>query len=631
VAIFMVTTSAKLQASKPVTGETGLFASPEKRSAVLCLLLALLTLALYNPVSRHPFVNYDDDRYVTENSHVRDGLTWNTFTWALTSTEQANWHPLTRMSHALDCSLFGMNPAGHHLTSALLHTVNVVLLFLLLMVSTRRAGPSFFVAALFAVHPFNVESVAWVAERKNVLCTMFFLLTLGAYGWYARHPDWKRYLSVMILFAAGLASKPMVITLPFVLLLLDYWPLMRVRGSASDSQTAVPTFPWSRLLLEKLPLLALSAFSAIITMRAQAAGGAVRSIQQFSFGVRVETAIYAYAMYLWKMVWPVRLAPLYPHPGDSLDGWQIALAGLTLAGITVLAFRFRARRYLLAGWLWFLGTLFPVIGLVQVGDAAMADRYAYIPLIGIFAGIAFGMADIVKMMKASMKTAAYVGAALLLAALAMVTHRQIGYWQSSYDLWSHAVQVTQNNFIAEDNLGGALLLMGREEEAYPHFEAAAKINPRDPLSRGNLGTYAQSHGHMQEAVMEYQAAIALTSDPGLLAQSYANLGAAQRAMGDDAQARNSFAESLRINPKQFNAWLGLGLLAQKEGKLDEAIVDLARSVESHPTAEGYLQLGRALAQANRDAEALSAYEQALKISPDMTEAQQAAAVLREQH
>ena len=312
----------------------------------------MVTLALYNPVNRHPFVNYDDDRYVTENPHVRQGLTADTFNWALTSTEQANWHPLTWMSHALDVSLFRLNPAGHHFTSILLHAVNVILLFLLLMWATNRFGPSLFVAALFALHPMKVESVAWVAERKNVLCTMFFFLTLWAYGWYARKPDWKRYLAVVALFAAGLASKPMVITLPFVLLLLDYWPLARVRGEKIESSNVQSTFPWSRLVLEKLPLLALSAASAVITMQAQQAGGAIRTTAEFSFGVRIANAIYAYAMYLWKMVWPARLAPLYPHPGDSLASWQVLVAALVLhrdhrAGVAIACAALSARRLVL--------------------------------------------------------------------------------------------------------------------------------------------------------------------------------------------------------------------------------------------------------------------------------------------
>jgi len=604
-----------------------MFASPEKRNPMVCLLLVVMTLALYNPVNRHPFVNYDDDRYVVNNPHVRQGLTADTIRWALTSTEQANWHPLTWISHALDYSLFQLNPVGHHFTSVLLHAVNVALLFLLLMWATGRFGPSLFVAAFFAIHPINVESVAWIAERKNVLCTMFFLLTLWAYGWYSRKPGWKRYLAVTGLFAAGLASKPMVITLPFVLLLVDYWPLDRVRSEKTEAGTMRPTFSWSRLVSEKLPLLALSAASAVITMQAQQAGGAVRTSAEVSLGSRIATAVWAYGMYLWKMVWPARLAPMYPHPGDSLAAWQVLVAAAALLAITVSVWRFRARRYLLVGWLWFLGTLVPVIGLVQVGEAAMADRYAYIPLIGIFVMIAFGMADWAEEKKIG--SWPVVGAATILTALALTTHRQIGYWQSNVDLWTHALVVTENNFVAENNLGGALILEDKEDEAHAHFEAAARINLRDPMSRSDLGIYFQHHNQMREAVAAYQAAIELTSDPGLLASTYANLGTAQRALGEDEPALKSFEQSLRFNPAQASAWRGLGLLAQKEDKLDEAITDLSRSVELQPSAQGYMELGRAQAQAGHAPEALDAYQLALKISPDFAEAQQAADALRQ--
>jgi protein O-mannosyl-transferase len=613
--------------STPVAQPAGLFSSPEKHNLVFCLLLAVVTLALYNPVNRHPFVNYDDDRYVTENSHVRQGLAWATFTWALTSTEQANWHPLTWLSHALDCSLFRLNPAGHHLTSVLLHAANVILLFLLLTRATGCVGPSLFVAAAFALHPINVESVAWVAERKNVLCTMFFLLTLMAYSWYVRKPGWQRYLLVVALFVAGLASKPMVITLPFVLLLWDYWPLERVRGPDSGFGDPGAAYSWPRLALEKLPLFALSAASAVITMKAQQAGGAVRSTAQFSLGVRVETAIYGYSEYLWKMVWPARVAPLYPHAGDSLAAWQVALAALPLIAITLVVWRFRTHRYLIAGWLWFLGTLVPVIGLVQVGDAAMADRYTYIPLIGIFLMIAFGAADPAAAKHIGLGWRAIPAAAALIL-LALITHRQIGYWQSSQDLWTHTLEVTQNNFVAEDNLGGALTLEGKPDEAFPHFEAAARINPHDPMSRSNLGTYLQNHGRITEAISQYQSAIALTSDPGLLAHTYANLGEAQRVLGLDEMAQQSFEEALRLNPKQSDAWLGMGLQGQKQGRLNEAIRDFSHAVELYPTGEGYLDLGRSLQQAGRGSEALEAYRQALILAPDLADAQRAMDALK---
>lgn len=588
----------------------------------MCLLLAVVTLALYNPVNRHPFVNYDDDRYVTENSHVRQGLTVETIAWALMSTEQANWHPLTWMSHALDVSVFRLNPAGHHFTSVLLHSANGILLFLLLVWATNRLGPSLFVAALFALHPINVESVAWIAERKNVLCTLFFFLTLWAYGWYAKKPGWKRYLAVAGLFAAGLASKPMVITLPFVLLLLDYWPLARVPMSDGPNRA-----PWARLVIEKIPLFLMSAASAVITMHAQQSGGAVRTTTEFSFGVRLANAVNTYAMYLWNMLWPTRLAPLYPHPGDSLPAWRVLVAAFVLIFITASVWKLRARRYLLVGWFFFLGTLIPVIGLVQVGEAAMADRYAYIPLIGIFVMVAFGLTDLAQQRNLGLWPVIPAAAALI--ALSFATYQQIGYWQSNEDLWSHTLAVTENNFVAEDNLGGALILEGKEEQAHAHFEAAALINPKDPMSHNNLGTYDLQHGHMRAAMQEYQAAVELTSDPGLLAQTYANLGATYRAIGENEQAQDNYNHALRLNPNQFNVWLGLGLIAQKQGKLDEAISDLSRSIELHPAAQAYVALARTLKQTGRNAEALAAYEEALKLSPGLAEAQQAVDALRQ--
>jgi Tfp pilus assembly protein PilF len=379
------------------------------------------------------------------------------------------------------------------------------------------------------------------------------------------------------------------------------------------------------LIVEKIPLFLLSASSAYITMLAQHAGGAVRSIDQFSLGVRISNAIFAYVMYLWKTIWPMRLAPLYPHPGDALSAARVFLSAVVLLAITLIVLKFRSRRYLLVGWLWFLGTLVPVIGLVQVGDAAMADRYAYIPLIGIFVIIAFGTADLAGK---RLKLAWTLGPALgVLVGLSIFTARQISYWQSSYDLWSHALAVTQNNFIAENNLGGAFLQRGEAEKAYPHFERAAQINPRDAMSRTNLGAYLQTHGQTQQAIEHYKSAIALTSDAVLLAQTYANLGSAQRSLGDDFNAAVSYKESVRLNTRQFNAWLGLGILARKVAKPEEAMADLSRSIKIQPTPLAYLELGRLLAQANRRSEALDAYKEALMLAPDYADAQHAIASL----
>ena len=614
---------SKTLPGKPIVvpQKPGLFSSPEKRNVILCLLLVVATLALYNPVNRHPFVNYDDDRYVTENPHVRSGLTWDTISWAFTAREQGNWHPITWLSHALDYQLFQQNPTGHHFTSLLIHAANAVLLFLLLMYATGRIGPSLLVAALFALHPINVESVAWVAERKNVLSTFFFFGALIAYCWYARKPGWLRYLAFAALFALGLMSKPMVITLPFVLLLLDYWPLGRVRGSPAGALW-IPQAPLSRLLMEKLPLLALSAASAAITMQAQQAGGAVRSTAQFSLGVRLENAVVAYATYLWKMIWPAHLAPLYPHPGDSLAVWQVAISAMVLLVVTGVVMRFRSRRYLLTGWLWFLGTLVPVIGLVQVGDQAMADRYAYIPLVGIFIMIAWGAADLADSRQMGFG-GRMIPAACVLLAICFATSRQLSYWSSNYDLWTHALAVTDRNFIAQNNLGGALLLLGKPDEAYSHFQAAAEINPNDPMSHSNLGAYLQEHGKLSEAMAQYDRTISLTSDAGLLAATYSNLGAAYRKLGEDEKARDSYDQALRLNPNQSSAYLGLGELLEKQNQLDDAIHNYSKAVELRPTDVGFLLLGHALEHAGRRPEALAAYQGALKLSPDMPDARHA--------
>jgi protein O-mannosyl-transferase len=613
----LLPTSARKPADQPAT----LFSSPEKRNVILCLLLVVATLTLYNPVNRHPFVNYDDDRYVTENPHIHNGLNWDTITWAFSAMEQGNWHPLTWLSHALDYQLFHQNATGHHFTSLLIHAANAVLLFLLLMYATGRVGPSLLVAALFALHPINVESVAWVAERKNVLCTFFFFAALMAYCWYARKPDWRRYLAFASMFAMALMSKPMAITLPFLLLLLDYWPLGRIQGTPIGARH-VPQAPLSRLVVEKLPLLCLSAASAVVTMQAQTTGGAVRSTAQFSLGVRLENATVAYATYLWKMVWPAHLAPLYPHPGNTLAVWQGVISGFVLLAVSAAVLRFRSKRYLVTGWLWFLGTLVPVIGLVQVGDQAMADRYAYIPLIGIFVMIVWGAADLADSRQIGL-SARMIPAACVLLALSFATNRQLGYWSSNYDLWKHALAVTDRNFIAQNNLGGALLLLGRPDEAYSHFQAAAEINPNDPMSRSNLGAYLQEHGRLPEAMEQYDRTIHLTSDSGLLAATYTNLGAAYRKLGENQKARDSFEQALRLNPNQSNAYLGLGELLEKQNQLDDAIHNYSKAVELRPTDTGFMFLGHALESVGRRPEALAAYQAALKLSPEMPEAQRA--------
>ncbi|HEY6764644.1 MAG TPA: tetratricopeptide repeat protein [Candidatus Sulfotelmatobacter sp.] len=607
-----------LQPKRGIASSLGLFSSPEKQTFVFSLLLIALTLVLYNPANHFSFINYDDNRYVYENVHVRSGLTWTTVKWAFTSFEEANWHPLTWLSHIFDAQLFRMNPAGHHLTSVLLHAVNVVLLFLLLGRSTGRTGPSLFVAALFAVHPINVESVAWIAERKNVLSTMFFLLTIGAYGWYALKPGWKRYLAVTGLLACGLASKPMLVTVPFVLLLLDYWPLHRIRGWSPPSDSlAIEQFKVGRVVLEKLPLLLLATASSVITIRAQRAAGAVGTLP-FPFAARLQNGIFSYAMYLCKTFWPSHLTLFYPYSSHPLSSWKITAAAMLLVTISAAVLRLRSRGYLLTGWLWFLGTLVPVIGVIQVGNQAMADRYAYIPLMGIFVMIAWSASDLAR--EREWGSAAPVFLAVCgVVILSVAAYRQIGYWRDSITLWTHAIQVTQQNYVAEENLGVALTQLNRYDEAYPFFVRAAQHEPNDPIARVNIGAYLRQHGRLREAISQYELAVRLAEEPGLLSTTHSNLGTAYSDVGDYLKSRINFQEALRLNPNQAGAWQGLAFLAQKQGNIDQAITYFARAAELSPSGQGYLQLAGALEAANRHAEARAAYEQALRLEPGLTQ------------
>jgi tetratricopeptide (TPR) repeat protein len=602
-----------------------MFASPGKRNALLCLLLAAATLVIYNPVNHNPFVNFDDDRYVTNNVHVRSGLNGSTVRWAFTTTEQANWHPLTWISHALDCELFHLNPAGHHEMNVLFHALDVALLFLVLQYATGFTWRSLMVAALFALHPLNVESVAWIAERKTVLSMLFFLLGLLAYTWYARKPAIGRYLAVAVLYAFGLMAKPMVITFPFVLLLWDYWPLRRMfpeKDGHADCETC-PASPFLWLFLEKIPLLLLSAASALITMKAQAQGGAVRSIMEYSLPVRIENAVVAYARYVAKTFWPWPLAPMYPHPGNSLPAWEVVVASLLLLLLTGMVLAARRQRYLAVGWCWFLGTLVPMIGLVQVGAAAMADRYAYLPCIGIFVMLCWSVGEALDKRPFSLVLPAVPAAAILLA-LAVVTHRQLDYWKDNVVLWSHTVQVTRDNFVAEDNLGGAFILAGRLDEALPHFREAVRINPWDPVGNLNLATHEQQAGNLKSAVDLYLKVVRMTPDAQLRANAYSNLGAAYRALGDQTRAKGSYELALQLNPENAHAWIGLGLTAWKAGDYGAAANLFSRALAIQPTDVGYLLLSQALQRAGLPNQAQAASQTARRLSSDLPQAQQSA-------
>lgn len=595
---------------------------------LLSVLLVLATFAVYSPVLRNGFISYDDDRYVTDNPQVQAGLKWTSVSWAFTTFEQANWHPLSWLSHALDCQIFHLNPSGHHLTSLIFHCVNIVLLFLILFWFTGSAARSTVVAALFALHPLNVESVAWVAERKTLLSMMFFLLAVGAYGWYVKKPGIARYVLAALPFAAGLMSKPMVITLPFVLLLLDYWPLgrMRLGDPSSDVSFAPQTESIGKLFLEKLPLLLLSLGSAVITMLAQRIGGAVVSTSRIPLTLRLGNAIVCYALYLKKMVWPSNLAILYPYP-HSLPLFEIATAAILLVLITagVLA-NYQKSCYLVAGWFWYLGTLVPMMGLIQVGNQAMADRYAYLPLIGPFIMVVWGVADWARRRCLDTRILAAASAVALLA-LSWVTCTQLTYWHDDLRLWTHTLTVNPRNYVAENNFGLALTRQGRRDEAVVHFRAAAALAPDDATSQLNLGVYAQEQGDVKQAVMHYQRVLQLAADPQLRASAYANLGTIYFANHDYPQAKQYFDSVLHLNRSFPVVLMDLGLMALRDGDHDLAIRSFSRLVSVQPGDVNYFLLARAFHQAGRDADAVWAYQQAVHFSKDIAQTRQAASQL----
>jgi tetratricopeptide (TPR) repeat protein len=609
-----------------VLAPSNAFQSPARRTLLLCLLLTAVVLVFYNLVGHNGFLNYDDDGYITGNPHVRAGLTWATVKWAFTTFDQGNWHPLTWISHALDFELFGLHPGGHHYMNVLLHAANAVLLFLLLQSATGFRWRSLMVAALFALHPMNVESVAWAAERKNVLSTMFFLLALYSYVWYARRPGLRRYGAVAFFFALALLSKPQVIALPFLLLLWDYWPLGRigapvVRGPKAQGEN-VPRLSSGWLVLEKAPLLLLSVVSAVVTIKAQKAGLAVQTFSRYSLFLRLETAVVSYVRYLEKALWPSKLVALYPHPIQLYPAWQVGAAVVLLLLITALVLRERDRRYLAVGWLWFLGSLVPMIGLVQVGFQAIADRYAYIPFIGLFLMITWTLADWTQARKISAKWLA-IPAVCCLLALGTLTYRQVGYWHDTSSFWLRTLVLTQDNFVAQNNLGEFLLNQGRTEEAAAHFRSALAIRPDSLIANLNLGAYEDRRGNLPAAIERYQMVARHAADSGMRASAYSSLGFAYRGMGQATRAKQCFEMALQLEPDWARAMTGLGLIAQENGDTTEAIRQYSRAAAVQPTDVGYLLLAQALRQDGRLDEATAISERVARFSPNLAEAQKA--------
>ena len=533
-----VTDPSVIVSAKPST----LVSRLSQRPLILGIILVLATAAVYYPVHGHPFVNFDDNDYVYENPHVQAGLTLSTLKWACTSTFAANWHPLTWMSHALDCQLFGVTPGGPHDVNAVLHILDAVLLFWVFLQATNYVGRSFMVAALFALHPINVESVAWISERKTMLSMVFFLLAMAAYRWYALQPKLSRYLLVCALFAVGLTAKSQIIILPCVLVLWDYWPLERVSlpflGKENKTNPLYPAKPLSWILIEKIPLFVIAAASAFVTMKAQ--HGARSWFPRID---RAGNAVLSYGLYIKKMFWPSGLAPMYPHPSTFLNWGQVAASAVALFAITVLVALAWRRRYLTVGWLWFIGTMVPMLGIIQVGQQAMADRYAYISFLGLFVMLCWGIADWTRIRRTSPALLPAVSVVLLLV-FAILTRNQLKYWESNEELWTHTLAVTTRNWIAEDQIGAMLAMRGQVPQAMPHFYSAISLSPTDSTSNMAIAIYDLRHQDYAGALDHYRVVIKNEKEkPKVLLQAYQGMAQAYHGLGDTVEEQDSLDQA----------------------------------------------------------------------------------------
>lgn len=575
---------------------------PEKLlSGMVCLLLTAATLAVFWRALGCDFVNYDDPTYVTSNPNLQHGLTREGVRWALRTGDGSNWHPLTWISHMADVTLYGMNPQGHHFTSLLLHAANAVLLFLLLLKLTGAMGRSAMVAALFALHPLRVESVAWISERKDVLSTLFWILAVWAYAAYAKKRGKLAYALSLLFFILGLMSKPMVVTLPFVLVLLDYWPFRRMAKN------------FGALLLEKIPFFLLAAGSGIVTFVVQQRGGAVSPMAALPAGERIGNAFISYVRYLGKTFWPVDLSILYPHP-RHWPGWEVASAILFLTAITAWVMQRAARqRYLAVGWFWFLGMLVPVIGLVQVGIQSMADRYSYLPLVGIFIMVVWG-ADEALGRTAAGRRLLWAAGALALGICFVLTPRQTGYWADSETLFKHAVAVTDDNYLAYNNIGFYLSNRGQNAEAMKYYQSSLQINSNYDEAHNNLGFALAGMGNNQEAIAEYIKALSLNHG---LTEAHNNLGNALAAVGQSDAAMHEYLVALEENPHHAQAHNNYGIALATHGKLDEAIEQFRMAIRDKENyTSAHSDLGNALAMQSKWNEAIEQYRYCLKLDPE---------------
>jgi tetratricopeptide (TPR) repeat protein len=563
-----------------------------RRTFLIYAALALVTSAAFEPVCKNDFIRlYDDGTYVADNQNVKGGINLKSVRWAFTTLYAANWHPLTWLSHTLDCQIFGLNSLWHHLINLLFHIANVLLLFYVFSKMTGAIWRSAFVAAIFAIHPLRVESVAWVAERKDVLSSFFWMLTLAIYIWYSAKPSLKRYLLVAISFCLGLMCKPMLVTLPLVLLLIDFWPLGRwqsIRRSIGKDLSALRTIAdvlparsmFALIIIEKIPLLVLSVISSVMTFIAQQKGGAMKHAATWPFETRLANALVSYLKYIGKMFYPSSLSVFYPQFVRKQGDLEPVVSFLVLASLSILVlWQIRRRPYLAVGWFWYLGTLVPVIGLVHFGGQAMADRYTYIPLIGISIMIAWAGGEFLKRWR-QLRIWVAILVGLVFCALLIVTQMQVGYWRDDYTLFSHAVKVTQNNYLAHYNLAKSLERKGEYGQAIENYEKVVQIHPRDYEAYNNMGVMFLKQGQLDQAVLSYE-------------------------------------QSLKIKPDYIAAIYNLGLAKLKQGRYEEAIAQFTRVLAVKPDLpEAHNELGDAYMQLCKYDLAIKSYEESLKFKPD---------------
>jgi tetratricopeptide (TPR) repeat protein len=613
---------------------------------LICLFLTLAVLAVFWEVKNNDFVNYDDPRCVLENLHIQRGLNSDDLKWAFTTNHSGFWQPLTWLSFMMDYQLFGLNPGGYHLVNLLLHIINSLLLFLILNRMTHALWKSAFVAALFALHPLHVESVAWIAERKDVLSAFFWMLTMGAYLFYAEKPGLKKYLLTLLFFSLGLMAKPMLVTLPCVLLLLDYWPLdrlcfnhsldtpkiseskkekRRARKIASQAKGKGPSPPdqsrlWQRLwplIREKIPFFALSVISTMLTIIGQQERGALESFEVFPIGARIGNALISYIRYIGMTIYPEGLAVFYPHQGTP-PLWEVSLAAAFLLIVTLLIIRWAANMpYLAMGWLWYLGTLVPVIGIIQVGMQSMADRYTYIPIIGLFVATAWAVPDIARNWRYRQYILA-AGAGIVLSALMFSTWTQVKYWQNSITLFEHTIQVTNDNYLAHNNLGVALNDAGKREEAMAHYREAIRMKPSYEEAHFNLGNNLSAQGRTDEAILNYQEALRLRPN---YAKAHNNLAALLISKKMFKEAISHYREALKTDPTNWGTQYNLGVAWMSIERYEEAIGQFQEAIRFNPRfIQAHNAWGIALARSGKTGEAIDHFREALRIKPNFREA-----------